>query len=210
MIDDVYILDDFLPPKYVDQIETIFLGQDINWKLLKDVTHNIDMARISAVEKAIPACGVTFYDDRFGGALDPIIFFSTLPMIHSGMQKIGYSADYRPFRMRSFLQFPLAKDDQDEYNNPHVDDCRPHIAFLYYVNDSDGDTVLFNQTFDDIPYDQYPTSEFVKELPTKLSIYKRVSPKRGRALIFNGNKYHASSTPSKNVRCIINADLMNS
>ena len=36
------------------------------------------------------------------------------------------------------------------YHNPHVDFYLPHQNALYYVNDSDGDTFIFNETYDDV------------------------------------------------------------
>lgn len=60
----------------------------------------------------------------------------------------------------------------------------PHLACLYYVNDTDGDTIFFNQD--------------------KTTIIKKVAPKKGRVVIFDGSICHSSSTPTKNVRSVIN------
>jgi hypothetical protein len=38
-------------------------------------------------------------------------------------------------------------------------------------------------------------------------IIKRVSPKKGRVVLFNGNRYHSSSGPTKDVRVIINFNV---
>ena len=46
-------------------------------------------------------------------------------------------------------------------------------VILYYVNDSDGDTLFFDNK-------------------DKLNIIKRVSPKKGRVVHFDNNKLHAS------------------
>ena len=45
------------------------------------------------------------------------------------------------------------------------------------------------------------------ENQNELNIIKRISPKKGRALVFNGNRYHSSSGPTKDIRCIINFDI---
>ena len=46
---------------------------------------------------------------------------------------------------RSFLQLPLNKDYiGDGVDTPHLDRTEPHLVFLYYVNDSDGDTIIYN------------------------------------------------------------------
>lgn len=68
---------------------------------------------------------------------------------------------------------------------PHVDYYSPHKTMLYYVNDSDGDTILFNEKFDE------------NNKNPSLSIMQSVSPKMGRAIIFDGLRYHSSSVPEK-------------
>ena len=50
---------------------------------------------------------------------------------------------------------------------------------VYYVNDSDGDTVLFNEFYN----------------TKSVSINRRIAPKKGRAVIFDSNRFHASSNP---------------
>ena len=84
--------------------------------------------------------------------------------------------------------------DNSKYHTPHVDQDRPHKVFLYYVNDSDGDTFFFNERFG--------------QQVDKFTIESRVSPKMGRAVFFDGNIYHASSSPIKSkMRCILNIDF---
>jgi hypothetical protein len=66
---------------------------------------------------------------------------------------------------------------------------------IYYVNDSDGDTFLFNEFWD--PVSGQP--------PTQLTLNQRVTPKRNRAVIFESDRFHASSNPRFNKnRFIIN------
>ena len=46
---------------------------------------------------------------------------------------------------RSFLQLPLNIDFAGTgVDNPHLDRFEPHLVFLYYVCDSDGDTIIYN------------------------------------------------------------------
>jgi hypothetical protein len=85
-------------------------------------------------------------------------------------------------------------------HKPHVDYYVPHYTILYYVNDSDGDTYLFNEISKSTDLSEYPES---------FSFLERVSPRRGRAVIFNGLMYHSSSCPEYNSsRIAININLM--
>ena len=57
-------------------------------------------------------------------------------------------------------------------------------TLLYYVNDSDGDTLFFDND---------------------LNITKRVTPKKNRAILFDSNMLHAGANPIKNeTRIVIN------
>ena len=84
----------------------------------------------------------------------------------------------------------------EDYHTPHVDSEEEHKVFLYYLNSSDGDTFFFNET--------YPLEE-----GSELTLNQRVSPKAGRGVVFDGNIYHASSSPiDSNHRCILNIDFI--
>ena len=92
--------------------------------------------------------------------------------------------DSRVLQARSFLQTP--NNTTRKYNNKHVDTTIPHVVVLYYVNDSDGDTHLFNG----------------------VDIIKTVTPKKNRVVIFDGSIYHSSGSPTTNKRCVINFNII--
>lgn len=71
----------------------------------------------------------------------------------------------------------------ENYNFPHSDRDGKYV-FLYYINDADGDTVLFNE------YDN------MKTVPDKFTVDKRISPCRGRGIFFESMRFHASCNPS--------------
>ena len=72
----------------------------------------------------------------------------------------------------------------DKYHTPFtnnkVDDNT--YTLIYYVNNSDGDTVLFNETY---------SSD-----PTELTVNHRQTPTEGCALLFKSNTYSANTSPS--------------
>jgi hypothetical protein len=75
---------------------------------------------------------------------------------------------------------------------PHIDGQSPHLVFLYYVNDSDGDTIFYDRVWNkDIDWGDM-SEEF------------SVSPKMGRAVLFDGFKFHTSTAPSNNARIVLN------
>ena len=42
----------------------------------------------------------------------------------------------------------------------------------------------------------------------KFSIKKKVSPKQGRVVLFDGRLYHPAEQPNHDKRCIVNYDLV--
>jgi hypothetical protein len=87
--------------------------------------------------------------------------------------------------MRAHLQLPI---QLATLGIPHVDkhDLNPFSVIVYYVNDTDGETVLY------------------RDDKTELA---RISPKKGRCVVFDGNIYHKAGMPTIDIRCIINYNL---
>ena len=67
-----------------------------------------------------------------------------------------------------------------------------HLVVLYYVNTSDGDTIIYNQ----------------KEETKEYTIKQKVTPKQGRVVVFDGRFYHTAEQPSNDIRCVINFNLI--
>lgn len=101
-----------------------------------------------------------------------------------------------------------SKSIKNETNTPHVDwttkfaklneddtDIK-NFVLLVYINDSDGPTVIYNE--------MYPVKDF-----KDLSIKEKINPKAGRAIFFEGDRYHSSSFPNKhNKRIVLNINLI--
>lgn len=82
-----------------------------------------------------------------------------------------------------------------KYQMPHVDSDQEHKVFLYYVNDSDGDTYFFNERFG--------------ESPKSFTIQDSITPEAGKAVLFSGDIFHAPSAPVVSpFRCVINIDFV--
>lgn len=89
----------------------------------------------------------------------------------------------------------LTRSNSSDAHIAHVDTDLKHLVILYYVNDSDGDTTVYNETFGD-DFD-------------KLTVKQTVSPKKGRYIIFDGAHFHASASPSKHdVRIVLNFNAL--
>jgi hypothetical protein len=93
--------------------------------------------------------------------------------------------------VRANLTFPDLRHKPGNYKVPHNDTNQSGaVTAIYYVNDSDGDTLFFDDN---------------------LNIVKRVSPKKGRTVLFDSEHIHASeSNMNTQARCVINFNFFQS
>lgn len=76
---------------------------------------------------------------------------------------------------------------------PHRDSPNKHLVLLYYVDDSDGDTVLYKDKYQE---------------DSDMTVDIRISPKAGRAVLFDGSIYHSFYYPNTyEKRSVININL---
>ncbi len=84
------------------------------------------------------------------------------------------------------------------HHNPHVDFSQPHHTAVYYVNDSDGDTVVFNERVDEVSVER--SADYANA--GRFTIAGTVPPKKGKMCAFDGRHYHASSSPTQSAKRI--------
>jgi hypothetical protein len=94
---------------------------------------------------------------------------------------------------------------QNKVCNIHINQKQPHLVLLYYVNDADGETLLFDKTINDVE-DGDINMMYIDE-KYEFNVVNKIMPKRGRILLFDGRTYHAASSPTTGIRCIITLDL---
>jgi len=85
-------------------------------------------------------------------------------------------------RCKANLTTPQPALPDEAFSLPHCDSDEKHLVALLYVNNSDGDTVIFNETWNGSHRE-------------KVSIKEKISPKENRVISFDGNSYHAGGIP---------------
>jgi hypothetical protein len=96
------------------------------------------------------------------------------------------------FRAKINLNIPFQTFGKNSIGVPHVD-CSDfsYKSLIYYINDSDGDTVFFDK-------------KFGNKLDN-LNIEKTITPKSGTMVIFDSNHIHSASLPFlSNKRAVLN------
>ena len=204
MIDDIYVFDDIIEKPYQELIKETLIGRDAPPTIDK-VEDPFPWYYISDITDDEFANGDTF-QGRFGFTHQYVTpedgIVSDFHNLFSGLIKNSCKKlnmkEIDVLNGRSFLSTPtnIPKDDVD---SPHVDMIVPHFVMLYYVCDSDGDTLIYNEKTKFAAC--YPDSEM------KFTLKKKVSPKQGRVVLFDGMHWHTAQQPNHNLRCIVNYDL---
>ena len=101
---------------------------------------------------------------------------------------------------RSALNIQYPSDTNDTWCEPHVDHGYPHIQMITYLNDSDGDTILYNRKK---PSNLRKTFLDTEEELSGLEDYARITPKKGRVLLFDGARYHGADFCTKGARAVL-------
>ena len=194
----VIIIDDFIEKNYQEYIKLQLMGGfDKNnnyqssrfpWNYIEDVTA---YGEPDSQHRPALAHGYVNYENKSPGRV--ISQFNELFTLL--LKKVGIKLELRSINIlqgRSFLQFPIK--ERGEPDLPHIDiHDRYHIVALYYVCDSDGDTIIYNEK---------------RKTPNGVyTIKERVTPKQGRIGIFEGALYHTAAQPLNTTRCIVNYNI---
>jgi hypothetical protein len=189
MNDEILVLDDVIPRAYTDAIENLIFKLNFPWWYQADSSFGDNPGK-----PAFPSLNHVLV--RHQEVVNPSFDFF-LPMVHFVGAKIGHNFT-KILSAKSCLQLPIIMSSNDRSNNPHIDVNFDHTVILYYVNDSDGDTIIYDKKIK-------KNENFIKE---NLTVKQKVSPKKGRFLVFNGNYLHNSTTPQFGTRCILNFDVV--
>lgn len=204
-LNQVNIIDNLLPLKFQD-----YLYNDItkysSWNLVGlnigttffDKEHkNIQVQDNSNIENSIQE---SFQFSKLSlqntkNYLEPDTYSHTL-LLHYLLIELNYQYKLIPIKVRTNLQTPIPSSNKNHFNTPHIDLSFPTPPFsytlVYYVMDSDGDTIVFNEK-----YKGFPNKNF--------SINKKITPKKGRIVMFPSSHFHCGSHPATSpARIVIN------
>lgn len=107
------------------------------------------------------------------------------------LQPLLDQIDYKEiYKIKANMLFPT--NVSGEYHIPHFDhEDSEYKTLLYYVNDSDGETVIFDK--------------YQHESVDDIKVVQRVSPAKGKAILFDSARYHSSNNPvNSKYRVVLN------
>ena len=188
---EIIVIDDFVSLEYQEKIKQELLGVNNNfpWFHTEDVT---DAGELTSQHRPALAHQYVNLNDDDVSEIESIFHHLFTPLLSKACQHLKMPQT-EVIQGRSFLQFPLKNIDTSVVDLPHIDleEGEEHVEVLYYVCDSDGDTIIYNERTKSLTYTEK----------------QRVTPKQGRVVIFEGGQYHTAQQPNNGTRCIVNNNL---
>jgi hypothetical protein len=198
MIGEIYTFDGVIDTEIQDEIEKYVYDENTQWETLKNVTKLDGVhTNYSFPAKVIPEAIIN---------KDVLKFIDLI--IENSLNKINKKLLKR-YRVKINKTIPHTIDLNQEHRLLHVDTVVEHVTIIYYINDADGDTLIFNDKnnkhlnklkgFKD-------NDDFLDLKSFELS--NSITPKKGRVVIFDGNLWHYGKYPTKGERNVININLV--
>ena len=195
MIKNYYIFDDIISTEEQKILNDYVTRSNIEWGFIENITGEYGGKNKTHKFPAKVHPKLKCKDEEINRIIDGIELVVTkklnLEFIKNYRWKINWTTPIGEYNPMDLL---------------HCDGVREHIAMVYYINDSTGDTCVYNningnnaetfkENFNNIDYDSY-------------SLLASVSPKMGRCLIFDGKLAHHGNYPSNGDRFIINFNFV--
>tara|TARA_Y100001937_G_scaffold71295_1_gene97057 strand:+ start:190 stop:792 length:603 start_codon:yes stop_codon:yes gene_type:complete len=194
MLSKIYVFDDIIDLDYQNEIKKkLLIEERFPWYYIKDISSS------DSGNQKRGGFSHRYVNER---GIQSDYHYLFLELIKKSCSKINIK-EVNAILGRSFLQLP-SNIKREDVDTPHTDIPVDHFVMLYYVCDSDGDTIIYNEKCNDL--DEFDDNINVVKKKV-FSIQKKVTPKQGRVVLFNGKLYHTAEQPNNNMRCVVNYDL---
>lgn len=192
--EEIIEIDDVIPVRYQDHLKQTVMDSSFDWHFNRDITspqwfweqNHLNDSQINVEEASFTGfMHVVWGRDGINSKHYDIF----VPLLYSMEEKISMT-------IKDLIQLRLGlftlNTNKQLHHVPHVDYHNNELKYtaIYYLNDSDGDTFFFNEFLD------LNNKRFINGYdPSLFTIAKRVTPKKGKLVLFDGRRYHASSYP---------------
>ena len=168
----IMVIDDFIEKDYKENIKIQLLGGkdhtglQFPWYYIEDITvaYDDDSKHRPGLSHQYVSLPKEFLEDS-EEPLDPNLLGKVNSEYHDlfvpMLQKVGFKLGLNSVSVlqgRSFLQFPLNTDGTIDTAHIDIEEDIDFMVALYYVCDSDGDTVIYNER-EELPNEKYTVKE---------------------------------------------------
>lgn len=183
-----------IPLAYQNELEKVFTGEDgMPWFLTTETTQEGDKVEVTSVMYH----SLFYY--KIPGGTNSALFDLVKPACWQIIENAGL--DFNEFlQIRAIMQFPVITERTHNLIHTDIEDrAFGYYTGVYYINgNTDGDTVLFDKTSAEVRKEQ------VLDYYKSFQEIARINPEKGKTTIFEGNRYHSSTLPTKKTRFVLN------
>lgn len=190
------IYKEILPKENYDKLYQIITGVDFPWYFQPDIAFKVFKGHMQD-PMTFSSFGFTHtvWDVERGKVSELI---SLMGPIVENFQSQSQIKINNFLRIKINLQVPVKGNTPEKYNGAHIDGFAPHQTLIYYLNNSDGDTVIFDKIYK-------PGDDYIKDSSCSLPIKTRIKPLANSLVHINGYQYHSGSNPiDSDIRITIN------
>jgi len=186
----IKIVEGLLSKYYLQELKNYFLEYD-NWKFKSNITGSDDLSFGDI------GFDQTLYDTKILKSSNSVPFISpicdsfnsilTKPLLLTAQEQVEEFIGRSVIPIRSRADMTVYNPEKYKHGI-HIDIPLKHITCIFYINNSDGNTIIYDYN--------------------KTIIIKEIEPVENRLLIFDGNLPHTGHSPSKNkFRILINMNF---
>ena len=182
------IIDNFLSKTYYNSISEQLTGPSCEWWYNNNISNTPSSTDFNEY-----GFSHTFWHEKTGQTNAPLTHFIQ-PLLFQILDVTD--CDFL-FRARADM---VTWSKEDFIHPAHIDFPIPNTASVFYINETDGDTIFYNVEPKDVPKDK--DYKDLKE-------YDRVSPSPNRLVLFDGDFLHTGCSPIKHKnRILINSNYI--
>lgn len=192
----MHIIKNFVKPRIQDELEALFLGHNFPYYYSTESCTPPGEQNFAYEDKRLT--GDVFRDENTiespqfshslftGAGINSDYYIQVVPIISKLIDSID--GNYRLYRCKVNMNLSDARFE-GKYRTPHIDNgFEDQLTAIYYVNDSDGDTLFFDGNN---------------------QITQRITPEKGKLVWWRGKVFHAKSHSVKSIsRVVLNINLL--
>lgn len=186
-IKDIIVIEDCIQEDHQDNLEKLVTGSNFPWFFYPGTILPTD---VEYTNECIVQKGSNPPQFSHFLTLEKFPFVNTISPVLDTITSV-VKTNIRILKIKFNL---LTKSSNTSHHWPHTDldnltdDVR---TGLYYVNDSDGPTYIFN--------------EYAPKVKESVTEAVKINPEKGKLVIFDSRRFHASSSPNiHNARIVLN------
>lgn len=187
MLTEIKVIDNFINHTYHKEILNNLESPYTDWYYQKNLSIGDD-------EGNPKSFGFNrWYFDENGWRPSPAVDFLK-PLVFNIMDQVN---SVQPIRVRADMTM---QSDDNHKHQVHIDYPTPNITTIYYVNETDGNTIFYEER----------TNDTEKRYDIKnLTIKDEIEPKPNRLVIFDGFQLHTGCSPKNySNRILINSNYL--